>query len=78
MKEVEFIQVINFIAEKNNCTITKTDVAERIIEIDGPADSQIKCGVEIGDLMELVDGAVEVDEDIQPMKLVKDDVGWVI
>ena len=77
MKESEFINVVNLIASNYNCKVF-VDYKNQNINIDGPSDMEVKCAIAIGDLMDATNGITEVGLISEAIKIVKDNVGWVI
>lgn len=43
----EFINVISLIASSNGCRIVELDLVKRIINLEGPPESEIACAIEI-------------------------------
>ncbi len=78
MTESEFVTRINLIAESHNCRTVLIDPDNRLINIEGPDESQTACAIEISELMGSIDEVVEVDAPGEVIREVKDGVGWII
>jgi hypothetical protein len=47
LTEKEFINIISSIASKHGCRILNIDLPKRIIDLDGPPESEIACILEL-------------------------------
>ncbi|MCJ7616876.1 MAG: hypothetical protein MUO43_10115 [Desulfobacterales bacterium] len=49
--EEMFINAVSIIASNNGCRIVDIDLAKHIINLEGPAESEISCGIEIENVL---------------------------
>jgi hypothetical protein len=51
LTEKDFINIISLIASRHGCRIVDIDLAKRIINLDGPPESEMACFLEIEEIL---------------------------
>ncbi len=76
MEESFFIQQINLIADANNCKVTAIDFNEKILNIEGSDENELKCSIAIGDFMHNCDDVVQDKK--EGIEMLTKKVGWLV